>query len=209
MDLHVVIVLRVLVPTLLRVAGILTVVGLLVDESFAGEEVAYKPALLHHVLGNRPDDSDNARQEALHAVVLEEDIACEELSQDASKTPNINLVIVAASKDYLRRSVGPGLHVAAKVVVNKARAAKVNDFNLASGVGLDKDIFRLKVTMDELQVVNEAKCVEDLLCDALKAAYVEVDLLLDLSVVLRILIQVVPQQLSHNEEVLFVVEVVD
>lgn len=43
----------------------------------------------------------------------------------------------------------------------------------------------------------------------LKAAYVKVDLFLYFTVVLRIFIQVVPQKLRDNKEVLFVVEVVN
>lgn len=95
------------------------------------------------------------------------------------------------------------------MVVDKARTTKVNNLNLASGVGLDEDVFRLQVAVDELKVMDEAEGVKDLLSDALQTAHVEVYLLLSLSVILRVLIQVVSQQLSHNEEMFFVVEVVD
>lgn len=41
-------------------------VGLLVDQALAREEVRDQAAFLHHVLRDRPDDSDDTRQEPLH-----------------------------------------------------------------------------------------------------------------------------------------------
>jgi len=63
--------------------------------------------------------------------------------------------------------------------------------------------------VNQFQVVAEVECVEDLLGDSLETRHVEVDLLLCFAVELRVLVQVVPQQLSHDEQVLFVVEEVD
>lgn len=95
------------------------------------------------------------------------------------------------------------------MVMDKARAAEVNDLDLASGVGLDKNILGLEIAMDEFEVMDEAERVEDLLRDFLEPWNVEVQLLFDLSVVLRILVQIVAEQLGNDEQVLFVVEVIN
>ena len=78
----------------------------MVDQSLASEEVAHQAALFHHVLRYRPDNADDARKEALNAVVLEQNVAGEELSQDAAETPDVNLVVVAAAQDDFRGAVG-------------------------------------------------------------------------------------------------------
>jgi hypothetical protein len=140
---------------------------------------------------------------------LEEHITSKQLSKDAAKTPDVDLVVVPASKDDLRSAVRPRLDIAAQMVMDKARAAEVNDLDLASGVRLDKNIFGLEIAMDEFEVMDEAERVEDLLRDFLEPWNVEVQLLFDLSVVLRILVQIVPEQLSNDEQVLFVVEVIN
>jgi hypothetical protein len=54
----------------------ITASSLLIYQSFSSKEVANQPSLLHHVLGDRADNSDNPSQESLHRVILEEDIAC-------------------------------------------------------------------------------------------------------------------------------------
>jgi hypothetical protein len=95
------------------------------------------------------------------------------------------------------------------MVVDETRTAKVNDFNLAARVGLNQDIFWFQVAVNQLQIVDKAQCVQDLLSNSLEAPHIEVNRLFNFAVVLRILIQVVSQQLRDNKEVLFVVEVVN
>lgn len=63
--------------------------------------------------------------------------------------------------------------------------------------------------MDQLQLVNETECVQNLLGDLLESRHIKVHLLLDFSVVLAILIQVVSEKFCHDEQVLLVVEKVD
>ena len=79
--------------------------GFLVDETLTSEEVRHKSSFFHHVLRNWSDDADDSRKQALHRVVLEKYVACEELSQDATETPNVNLVVIAAPKDDLRSTI--------------------------------------------------------------------------------------------------------
>lgn len=57
--------------------------GFLVDESLSGEEVAHKSSLLHHVLGDWSDDTNNTGEKALNRVILEENIPSEKLGEDA------------------------------------------------------------------------------------------------------------------------------
>ena len=63
--------------------------------------------------------------------------------------------------------------------------------------------------MDEVEVVHEAQRVEALLGDAPQPRQREVRLAARLAVVPRELVEVVAQQLAHDEEVLLVVEEVE
>ena len=90
--------------------------------------------------------------------------------------------------------------------MDEARTSKVDDLDFTAGVALDQDVLWFQITVNELEIVNETKCIEDLLCDALQTWNVEVKFLLNFTVVLGILVQVVTQQLRHNEQVLLVVE---
>ena len=62
-----------------------------------GEEVLDQAALLHHPLGEGPDDAEHARQQALHGVVLEEHVAGPHLGKDAPEAPDVDLVVVLAA----------------------------------------------------------------------------------------------------------------
>jgi hypothetical protein len=110
---------RVLVFAFLCIAGIFSFICLLINKTLSSEEIADKAAFFHHILRNWPNNSNNSRQQTLNTIVLEKNIASKQLSQDASETPNVNLVVVAASKDDLGRSVRPRLDVAAQVIVDK------------------------------------------------------------------------------------------
>ena len=84
----------------------ITASSLLIYQSLSSKEVANQPSLLHHVLGDRANDADYPSQESLHRVILEEDIACKKFSKDAAKGPHIYLVVIPASQDDLRGTVG-------------------------------------------------------------------------------------------------------
>jgi hypothetical protein len=57
--------------------------------------------------------------------------------------------------------------------------------------------------------MNKHQSVKNLLSDPLQARYVEVDLLLNFTVVLGVLVQVVTEKFSNYEQMLLVVEVID
>ena len=57
--------------------------------------------------------------------------------------------------------------------------------------------------------MDKTERIKDLLGNLLQARHIKVHLLLNLTVVLRILIQVVSEKLSHDKEMFFVVEKVD
>jgi len=84
----------------------ITASSLLIYQSLSSKEVANQPSLFHHVLGYRANDTDNPSQESLHRVILEEDITSKKFSKDAAKGPHIYLVVIPASQDDLRGTVG-------------------------------------------------------------------------------------------------------
>ena len=63
--------------------------------------------------------------------------------------------------------------------------------------------------MNQLEIVNKLQSVEDLLSDPLQTRYVEVNLFLNLTVVLGVLVQVVSEELSNDEQMFLVVEIVN
>lgn len=63
--------------------------------------------------------------------------------------------------------------------------------------------------MDQIEVVDEVQSIQNLLSDFLESGNIEVLLLLLLPVELAILVQIVSEQLSDNDEVLLVVKIVD
>ena len=70
------------------------------------------------------------------------------------------------------------------MIVHKATGTKVDDFDLALGVGLNQNILWLQITMNQVQVVDEVESIEDLLRDLLKSGNVEIMFLLHFSIVL-------------------------
>ena len=93
--------------------------------------------------------------------------------------------------------------------MNEATASKVNNLDLTAGVGLDEDVFRLEIAVDQLEFVDKGQCIQDLLRDLLQTRHIKVELLLHLTIVLGVLVKVVTQEFGHNEEMLFVIEEVD
>mmetsp|Transcript_55807 Transcript_55807/g.155600 ORF Transcript_55807/g.155600 Transcript_55807/m.155600 type:complete len:326 (-) Transcript_55807:1149-2126(-) len=154
------------------------------------------------------DDAQNASEEALHRVVLEEHVARPQLCEDTSERPQIDLLVVRQPQHHLRRAVGARLHVGGEVVVDEAARTEVDNLHLTTAVRPDQDVLGLEVAMDEPQGVHVIQSGEHLLRDLLEAAEREVGLVPALPVELRELVQVVPQQLRNNDQVLLVVEVV-
>jgi hypothetical protein len=95
------------------------------------------------------------------------------------------------------------------MVMDEARGSKINDFDLTFGVRLDQNVLWLQITMDEVELMDKVQSIQDLLRHFLQSWNVEVVLLLNLSVVLGVLIEVVSQKLCNDEKMLFVVEVVN
>mmetsp|Transcript_22157 Transcript_22157/g.53016 ORF Transcript_22157/g.53016 Transcript_22157/m.53016 type:complete len:397 (+) Transcript_22157:1153-2343(+) len=73
---------------------------------------------------------------------------------------------------------------------------------------MEEDVLRLEVAVDEPEPVEEAQALEHLLGYGLEAREVEVQVVPALPVVLLELIEICPEQLADDEEVLLVVEVV-
>ena len=51
----------------------------------------------------------------------------------------------------VRRCGGGDLHVGGEVVAREARGAEVDHLDLAAGVGLDEDVLRLEVAVDQVE----------------------------------------------------------
>ncbi len=62
---------------------------------------------------------------------LQQDVAGEQLRQDAAQRPHIDARPVGQAQDDLRRAVAPRLHVAAQLVGREAGGAEVDDLDLA------------------------------------------------------------------------------
>lgn len=78
------------------------------------------------------------------------------------------------------------------MVVDEAGRPEINDFNFAPRVGLNQNVFRFKITMDQSQIVYKVQGCEDLLCYPLESSYCEVRCsFFYLSVVLRVFVEVV------------------
>jgi len=95
------------------------------------------------------------------------------------------------------------------VVVHEATGTEVDDFDFALGVGLNQNILGFQIAMDQVEVVDEVQSIQDLLRDLLKSRNIEIMFLLHFSIVLGILVQVVSQELRHDKEMLFVVEIIN
>ena len=93
--------------------------------------------------------------------------------------------------------------------MDEATTTKVNDLDLTARVRLDQNIFWLQVTVNQLQVMTKSQRFQDLLCDSLQTRDVEIDFLLNLTIVFGVLIEIIAQKLCHNEEMFLVIEEID
>jgi hypothetical protein len=77
----------------------------LIDKTFPCKKAAYQSTFFHHVLRNRAYDAKNSRKQALHRIVLEENISGIKLCKYATKGPHVYLVVISAAKDNFWGSV--------------------------------------------------------------------------------------------------------
>ena len=68
--------------------------------------------------------------------------------------------------------------------MHKATGTKINDFNLALGVGLNQNILRFQITVNQVEIMDEVESIQDLLRDLLKSGDIEIVFLLHFSIVL-------------------------
>jgi len=85
----------------------------------------------------------NPGQECLDRIIQEQDVAGPKFSQDATQRPNVDLLVVLHSQDYLWRSIRSRLHVRRQMIVGEATRPKIYDLHITSRVGLDEDVFGL------------------------------------------------------------------
>jgi hypothetical protein len=68
--------------------------------------------------------------------------------------------------------------------MHKATGTKINDFNLTLGVGLNQNILRFQITVNQVEIMDEVESIQDLLRDLLKSGDIEIVFLLHFSIVL-------------------------
>ena len=116
-----------------------------------------------------------------------------------AKRPDVNLVIILASKYDLGSSVTSALDVAAEMVVDEATGAEVDYFYFTSAVALDQNILWLKITVNQMQIMNVVQRIKNLFGDLLKTWDIKIVLFLDFSVELGVLVEVVSEELGDND----------
>ena len=95
------------------------------------------------------------------------------------------------------------------MVVDEATAAKINHLDLTPRVRLDQDVLGLQIAVDQFKIVAKREGVQDLLCNLLQTRHIKVQLLFDFTIILGVLVQVVSEQLCHNEKMFLMIEEVD
>ena len=63
--------------------------------------------------------------------------------------------------------------------------------------------------MDQLQVMDKIERSQNLLRNLLEARNIEVELFFDLTVVFRVFVEVVSEELGYDEKMFFVIEEID
>mmetsp|Transcript_37035 Transcript_37035/g.78548 ORF Transcript_37035/g.78548 Transcript_37035/m.78548 type:complete len:262 (+) Transcript_37035:376-1161(+) len=110
------------------------------------------------------------------SVAVEGRIAADQDVADDTTAPDVALLIVSLAGQDLGRDVvwspSLGLHeLSRRVGLCKA---EIDDLDLASGVGLDQNIFGLQVGVNEPESVHILEGNQDLSCDSLQAPQSEV-----------------------------------
>ena len=83
------------------------------------------------------------------------------------------------------------MDIAAEMVMDETTWTKIDDFDLTLAVALDQNVLGLEIAVNQMEVVNIVKSIQDLLGYLLKSGNIKVVLLFDLSVVLAVFVQVV------------------
>mmetsp|Transcript_52971 Transcript_52971/g.138049 ORF Transcript_52971/g.138049 Transcript_52971/m.138049 type:complete len:230 (+) Transcript_52971:706-1395(+) len=108
----------------------------------------------HHVRRERAEDAGDPGEQGLGGVPSEEHVARPQLRQDAAQGPDVHPLVVRQAQDDLRRPVGARLHVGGQPVVQEARGPEVDQLHLAPRVGLDKDVLRFEVCVNQPKAVD-------------------------------------------------------
>mmetsp|Transcript_45383 Transcript_45383/g.142764 ORF Transcript_45383/g.142764 Transcript_45383/m.142764 type:complete len:514 (+) Transcript_45383:677-2218(+) len=165
-----------------------------------GEIVVRERALPEQRARQRAKHGDVRGEERLDGAVVEEQLARVELHQDAAEGPEVDLRRVGEAEDDLRCPIGAALHVRAALVVVQVRVAIVDHLDLARGQRRDENVFRLEVAVDDVALVQALQRVQALLGDVAQPFDREVARQPALLDVLVDVVQVVAQQLVHNEQ---------
>jgi hypothetical protein len=110
---------------------------------------------------------------------------------------------------FLFLPIRPTLNICSQVICGEATAAEINELDFAAREALDNDVLGLDVAVDQLQRVDEHERLQYLLHDALQAGDGVVRLAVRVADKLAELVQVLLEQLRHDEQVLLAVEEVD
>lgn len=93
------------------------------------------------------------------------------------------------------------------MIMNEARRSEINDFNFTSRVRLYQNVLWFQITMNQSKVMNKVKGNKYLFRNSLQSTNSEVRLsFFYFSIVLWVLIEVVPEQFSYDEQMFFVIE---
>ena len=79
---------------------------------------------------------------SLNGTIVEQQLAREQLHQDATKRPHVDLWAVSESQHHFWRSVGSRLHIRAALVVVQVRVAVIDHLDLARRERGDQDVLR-------------------------------------------------------------------
>ena len=79
---------------------------------------------------------------SLNGTIVEQQLAREQLHQDATKRPHVDLWAVREAQHHLGRSVGSRLHIRAALVVVQVRVAVIDHLDLARRERGDQDVLR-------------------------------------------------------------------
>mmetsp|Transcript_4996 Transcript_4996/g.9211 ORF Transcript_4996/g.9211 Transcript_4996/m.9211 type:complete len:283 (-) Transcript_4996:219-1067(-) len=125
------------------------------------------------------------------------------LHQHAAEAPHVDGERVLDAEQHFRGTVEAALDVREALFVGKARAAEVDDFDLAAVFHQHQHVFGFEVAVDDVPVPQERQSLQDLLAEL--AHQIQRDAFV--RGVDEQLVQVAVQQLEHYALVLLVLEV--
>lgn len=100
----------------------------------------------------------------LLVVSWEKWLTCVELSQDASKRPNINFLSVLDSHNDLWRTVETRLNIGVDLLITEAARTKVNNLEVSAHGVSTENILWLEITMNDLMLLQEYQSFDYLHC---------------------------------------------